>query len=303
MKTAVLPPREQSVLILTETASGNEAVQTYLQNQGFEVESLSLEDAPNWLSLILERPPGAVVLDYQLATHQGCHVLQVLKENPHTQAIPVLFYSLTQDEESGSLLVLDYLTKPIGAPQLGEAVSRQLEHEDAPTILIVDDEPGVLEMHARIVRGGVENGRILKATNGKEALVIINQEKPDLVLLDLNMPEMDGFAVLEAMQSEPQTRTIPVIVLTGQTLTEAEMSRLNQGVAVVLGKGLFSAEETFAQIQAALVCQKRLGSEQQRIIRKAIAYIHQQFDQPITVNEIANQIGLSESHLSRTFRD
>ena len=94
----------------------------------------------------------------------------------------------------------------------------------------------------------------------------------DLVLLDLQMPEMDGFEVLEVMRGMENLRKIPVIVVTGKILTEADMTRLNQGVAAVLSKGLFSIDETIAHISAALENKRRLSGEAQRLVRIAMAY-------------------------------
>jgi CheY-like chemotaxis protein len=112
---------------------------------------------------------------------------------------------------------------------------------------------------------------VLQAQDGREALEVVRHERPDLVLLDLMMPELDGFGVLEAMQVGETTRDIPVVVLTGRVLTEEDMERLNRGVAAVLGKGLFSVEETLAHVEAALARRQRLGGEARRIVRRGMA--------------------------------
>ena len=133
------------------------------------------------------------------------------------------------------MLELDYLTKPIELAELDARARPTLAHrrDAAPhtrTLLVVDDDPNTLEMHARIVQAHSPANRVLKARNGREALEILQREPVDLVLLDLMMPEMDGFEVLEAMRERDAARNIPVIVVTGQTLTEADMARLNRGV-------------------------------------------------------------------------
>ena len=143
--------------------------------------------------------------------------------------------------------------------------------------------------------------RVLAAENGAIALELIRRELPDLVLLDLMMPEMDGFAVLEALRAAETTRDIPVIVLTGQSLTEHDMARLNRGVAAVLGKGLFTAEETLAQVEAALVRERRLGSEVQRLVRRGMAYIHAHYTEELGRGDIARYLGVNESHLTHCF--
>jgi CheY-like chemotaxis protein len=146
-----------------------------------------------------------------MASAQGWEILKVLRENSLTQNIPVLFYSLEEEHDSGSLLDLDYLTKPMNMAELAQALERQGlsvgAGREGKTLLIVDDEPGVLEMHARIVETWSPECRVWKARNGREALEVIRQHRPNLILLDLMMPELDGFGVLEMMQSDELNRT------------------------------------------------------------------------------------------------
>jgi YesN/AraC family two-component response regulator len=127
-------------------------------------------------------------------------------------------------------------------------------------------------------------------------------QQPDLVLLDLMMPELDGFGVLEAMREKDSTRDIPVIVLTGQILTEKEMARLNRGVATVLGKGLFSVEETLGHIDAALVHKRKLGSAAQRLVRRAMAYVHEHYAEPLTRDDLAQHLNMNSDYLTHCFR-
>jgi AraC-like DNA-binding protein len=116
------------------------------------------------------------------------------------------------------------------------------------------------------------------------------------------MPEVDGFKVLETMRTGKHPSDIPVIVLTAQLLTEADMARLNRGVVTVLEKGLFSLEETLAHIQAALARNRDLGSKTQRLVRKAMAYLHEHYAEPVSRESLARYVGASEGHLARCFR-
>jgi AraC-like DNA-binding protein len=252
--------------------------------------------------------PEAVVLDREMASERGWKILKVLKGNPATQHVPVLFYTFAGDSGSGSMLEIDYLTKPMGTAELAEALAckglldGEEDWEAEKKVLVVDDELGVLEMHARVVESQSPNYRVLRARNGREALEVIREEHPDLVLLDLMMPELDGFGVLEAMREEEMSRNIPVIVLTGQVLTEEDMARLNRGVASVLGKGLFSVEETLGHIETTLAHRRKLGVETQRVVRRAMAYVHTHYAEKVSLKELAAYVGLSEQHLIRSFR-
>lgn len=293
----------QIVLLLARHSSGGEHLRQHLSRQGFDVQVLCFEETTDWLSRLLSAPPGAIILDIGLASEQGWETLKVLRGNPATQDIPVLFYTLTEERDSGSTLEMDYLTKPVGTVELAQALRRQglAAGTEEKTILVVDDEPGILEMHARIVQAQPAPYRVLKARDGREALELMGRERPDLVLLDLVMPELDGFGVLEAMQKEETIRNIPVIVLTGQTLTETDMARLNHSVAAVLGKGLFSVEETLAHIEATLVRKRSLGNETQYLVRKAMAYVHEHYSESISRVDVARYVGVNADYLTRCF--
>jgi YesN/AraC family two-component response regulator len=230
-------------------------------------------------------------------------LIQNFKQNPETRDIPVIFYSLSGERSRGAMLELDYLVKPVGSQELAQALER-LGLKDPcnlRSILIVDDDPKVLELHARMLESLVEC-RILKALNGKAALEIIQEEDLSLILLDLMMPEVDGFEVLRVMHEQESTRNIPVIVLSAQILTEHDMLRLQEGVAAVLGKGLFSKEEVISQVEAALTHNKRMGSQASRSVRQAMAYIHEHYPESITRRQLAEHVALTERYLTYCFR-
>jgi signal transduction histidine kinase/AraC-like DNA-binding protein len=295
---------KERVLVLTNREGGAQRLQQYLAERGFEVKMAFMDETPDWLSQVVTSPPGAIVMDMDAAPYQGLGMLRAIKGHPQTQDLPVLFFALSS--KGGSVLQLDYLTKPIALPELTRALDQQwllpdVDH-DVRTILVVDDDPDTLEVHTRIVEAHSHSHRVLMARNGFEALGILQRERVDLVLLDLFMPELDGFGVLEAMRGREATREIPVIVLTGQVLTEKEMARLNRGVATVLSKGLFSLEETLAHVDAALERNRRLSVQAQRLVRQAMAYIHSHYAKPICRTDLARHVALSEDYLTACFR-
>jgi YesN/AraC family two-component response regulator len=231
----------------------------------------------------------------------------VLKENPATKDLPVMFYHVEDDSRVASLLDLDYLTKPVGPTALGELLASkgfmapERARDESRPILIVDDDPGMLEMHARIVADQLPGRSVLLARDGHQALQLIYQENPALVLLDLMMPEMDGFEVLEKMRATERSRTIPVVVITGQVLNQEDMARLNTGVVSVLKKGMFRVDEIMEHLAGALANRRAAGSESQRIVLKAMAFIHTHYPEPISRRDIADFVGMSERHLTRCF--
>ncbi|RPI90404.1 MAG: helix-turn-helix domain-containing protein, partial [Chloroflexi bacterium] len=301
---APLAEPSQVVLILTEHVQRSFPLRQHLERQGFRAQVLGILQTPNWLEELLAIRPGALVLDLP-AARRGWEIIDILKKHPATQELPILFYSLLQEQDSGSMLMLDYLVKPLAADGLAQALQR---YGVAPAadceqrmVLVVDDDPEILALHARLVEEHLPECRVTCASNGREALEQMQTHPPALVLLDLMMPEMDGMAVLNAMQSDKRLQGIPVIVLTAQHLSSEEMTLLNQGVVAVLGKGLFTAAETLTHIEHALAYHKRLGSENQRLVRKVMAYLHENFAQPIIREQLASYAGVSERHLNRCF--
>jgi DNA-binding response OmpR family regulator len=297
--------RDGIVLVITKSAGGAQRLTQRLNHHGFKVEELPLDDHPDFMQDLTASPPGAVILDLAPASEQGWEIMRRLKEMPCTEDVPVLFYSLMVEEDAGSMFEMDYLQKPVGADQLVQALKRYglkgANQKDATAILIIDDEPGILDLHVRMVKSQIPECQVLSAKTGKEGLSLMRQYLPDLVLLDLMMPEMDGFGVLKAMQEEQLLQGIPVIILSAQVLTKRDMARLNQGVAAVLGKGLFSTKETIVRIENALARNKRLGSEAQRMVRHAMAFIHEHYREPISRTDIAVHLSVNEQYLSRTF--
>lgn len=302
--------REGVVLILTGSAGEGHELQKHLQSHGFAVEELPIDGSQaggsdHLIEDLLAAPPGAVVLDLAPASEQGWDIMKRVKENPSTQDIPVIFYSLIEEEDRGVVLEMDYLNKPVGTDDLVKALKRhglmKPSRGTKRTVLIIDDEPGIVEMNARLVRTELPDVNVLTARNGQEGLHIMRHAVPDLVLLDLMMPELDGFGVLNVMQSEQVLRGIPVIVLSGQALTRREMDRLNQGVSTVLSKGVFNTAEILSRIEDVLARNKRLGSEAQKLVQQAMAFIHEHYKEPVSRADIAAYLSINEQYLSRCF--
>jgi AraC-like DNA-binding protein/ActR/RegA family two-component response regulator len=297
-------PGEGKVLILTSQSGSVDDLSNHLTRQGFRVEELVISTQDFDISDWLKSPPGAVVLDMAPASEMGWEIIKSLKENPITQDVPVLFYSLMVEQDSGTVVEMDYLNKPIGIDELVNALKRhglKSGRKEPPTILVVDDEPGILDMHTQIIRSYMPECRVLTARDGIKALDLMRSVRIDLVLLDLLMPDLDGFGVIKTMQEEQTLRGIPVIVLSGQVLTKRDMLRLNQGVATVLGKGLFSSREVFERIENILARSSRLGSDGQRLVFQAMGYIHEHFKEPISRSDIAGHLNVNEQYLSRCF--
>jgi signal transduction histidine kinase/DNA-binding LacI/PurR family transcriptional regulator/DNA-binding response OmpR family regulator len=296
----------QQVLLGVDRHDEEGMLYKYLLQQGADVHVLEIDQVQDWAFQLSTSPPNLVVLDRKVASGHAWEILQFLRQSSAAKDVPVVFYSLGEGGDKGSVLELDYLPKPIDLNELTYALERQgLESrcERERTILVVDDEPHFLEIYTRMVRVWSPAIRVLKARNGREALDQIRRERPDLVLLDLMMPELDGFQVLEIMRGETASRDIPVIVLTGQALTQEDMARLNAGVASVLQKELFSVGEILSQMEAVLRRSKNVSGTTQSLARRAAAYIHTHYEEPVSLEAVAVHIGVCKEHLARCFRE
>ncbi|MBX2996971.1 MAG: substrate-binding domain-containing protein [Caldilineaceae bacterium] len=293
------PSTARRVLVLSAGIE-DEGLRGHLQRRGLHADVFPIHEDAAWLSTLMRDGYTGVVLDVSGGSQQGWQALKVLKSHPATQRVPAFFYAA--EAGNGGVLELDYLTKPIEVDQLTRALDQYWGGDDAHTYLVVDDDPQTLDLHTRIIRLQATGHRVLSARNGREALAILGQIDVDLVLLDLMMPDVDGFEVLAAMRADRRTRTIPVIVVTGQTLGEDEMTRLNGGVATILRKGLFDLNETLAHLDDALARKHKLSHDAQRLVRRAMAYIHEHYADPITRQDLAYYVGLSEDYLTYCFR-
>jgi AraC-like DNA-binding protein len=279
----------------------------HLDQQGFKVMNIEFDPDNAWLDSIMAIPCGAIVLDCEPAAEWGLELMKNLRLHKEMQDIPIFFYNLSPEKNSGTFLDINYLTKPLYSDALVQALAQHGIPSNNPsgnlqTILVVDDEIETLRLNVQFIKDHVPSCQVLEAHNGRQALDQMLLVRPDLILLDLMMPELDGFGVLQAMQSQETLRTVPVIVMTGQVMTEETILRLNRSVAAILQKGLFSIDEILNQVDAALSRNKRLGSESQRIARRAMAYIHANYAELISRENIAQHIGVNERYMTHCFK-
>jgi CheY-like chemotaxis protein len=179
----------------------------------------------------------------------GWEILRQLKVDTATQDIPIIVLSIVDNKQLGYMLgAFDYLLKPFDREAILAALARIPPHRGR--LLVVDDDPQVVDLVHQLLEG--EPYEVLAAADGLEALEAIAQKQPDVILLDLLMPRMDGFAVIERLQQDSQGRQIPVIVLTAKTLTAAEHAVLEQSVLKVIEKRGLDRDTLIQELRGAL---------------------------------------------------
>jgi signal transduction histidine kinase/DNA-binding response OmpR family regulator len=206
---------EGLVLVVDDDPEVVRSIRSYLEEEGLVV--LSASTGAEGASLAADRHPDIILLDLLLPDQSGLELLQVLKRDPATARIPVLVISIMNDAVKGLTMgAADYLVKPVDRAAVVSSVSRLLDGQAArePTVLVVDDEQDTAELIRDTLRA--EGLRTQVAHHGRQALELIARKRPDLVILDIMMPEMSGFEVLEALARDQTTAAIPVLVLTAR---------------------------------------------------------------------------------------
>ncbi|MHB1244547.1 MAG: response regulator, partial [Gaiellaceae bacterium] len=232
---AVHRPR---VLVVEDNAGTAELLRAHLVEDGYDVEmALTGEEA---LARVEQSTPAVICLDIGLpGALDGWEVLTRLKSNPATASIPVLVCTgAERGDRALALGAADFITKPFSRDRLLEIVAR-LAPSGCGSILVVDDDPTIRRLvTTTLARDGLE---LREAADGEEALACIAERRPDVIVLDLAMPVLDGFGVLERLLDDTETRTIPVVVLTAKDVTRAERKWLCERTVNVLEKSSYSA--------------------------------------------------------------
>jgi PAS domain S-box-containing protein len=196
-----------------------------------------------------ELQPLAITLDILMPQPDGWQVLHELKADTATRAIPVIVLSIVDNKTLGYRLgACDYLIKPFDR----DAILATLAHVPPRQgrLLVVDDDPRVMDLVCQLLEG--EPYEIMSAADGQEALEAIDHRRPDVILLDLLMPRIDGFMLIEQIQQTLQLRQIPIIVLTAKTLTAAEQAQLDQRVRTVIQKRGLDRETLIQELRGLL---------------------------------------------------
>jgi len=218
-----------------------ELLRLYLEGAGYHVEIA--RDGEEGLAKARQLRPNLLTLDLLLPKIDGWDLLIRLKGEPETRQIPVVIVSIMEQQGKGFALgAADYLVKPVSREGLLHALQRcgltPPRQRERVTILAIDDDPMAVELVEAILTG--EGFRILKAYGGEEGLAIACREVPALIILDLLMPDVDGFTVIERLRADATTVAIPIVILTSKSLTAHEKERLNGKMAYLARKGEFS---------------------------------------------------------------
>ena len=241
-----------AILVIDDDPAARHLVQKMLSKE--RVRVITAASGEEGIALARQERPAAITLDVLMPEMDGWAVLTALKSDPALADIPVVMMTMLDDRNLGLALgAAEYLTKPIDRKRLAAVLARHLP-AGAGSVLIVEDDAATRAMVRRAVRKAGRDVR--EAENGRVALTRIEESLPSLILLDLMMPEMDGFAFLEALHAREGWRGIPVAVMTAKELTPEDHRRLNGGVQQIVRKGAGNGE-FLAELRAVVAGRRR----------------------------------------------
>ncbi|HZA67214.1 MAG TPA: response regulator [Geminicoccaceae bacterium] len=241
-----------TVLVIDDEKPAHEFLERELAHAGYDI--LHAAGGREGLKLAKQARPDVITLDIIMPDLDGWSVLKALKADPELCDIPVILVTIMRDRDLGFALgAADYITKPFDREVLMRVVGRHVRGDGRAQVLVVDDDPKTREMLRRTLQKA--GWTVAEAGNGCEALEALETAKPALVLLDLMMPGMDGFEVLERLHGDETWREVPVIIVTAKDLTSDDIDRLNGRVVKVLQKGTYQRRDLVRDIHAMIARQ------------------------------------------------
>ena len=242
---------KKRILVIDDDPDAVYILQENLNQQEFEI--IGRLNGQDGLRAAREEQPQAILLDIVMPGTDGWQVLHDLKADPSTSNIPVVLHTIVDNKALGFQLgAAAYLLKPLDAVEVRDALHHVIgSNIRLPKhVLVVDDDPNVVDMLRQSLPES--DFSLESALDGEAGLRAIEAKRPDIVLLDLIMPHLDGFGVIESLRANPQTRDLPIIVISAKELTAAEIARLKETVSLVMKKQGFEGEKLVDEINNVL---------------------------------------------------
>jgi signal transduction histidine kinase/DNA-binding response OmpR family regulator len=238
------------VLVIDDDSAARELIERSLRSEGIRVAAAA--DGTEGLRLARALRPDVITLDVLMPGLDGWAVLAALKADAELADVPVILLSVLDERHLGHAQgAADYMSKPIKRQRLVGVVRKHIHRNGpAPRVLVVEDDASTRELVRRTLAH--EGWKVREAADGRAGLGCVAEDPPELILLDLMLPGIDGFELVAELQRHAEWRDIPVVVITAKDLTPGERERLNGCVERVLRKGTYSRDELVAEIRAQL---------------------------------------------------
>ncbi len=250
----ILPGKQPVVLIVEDDDRAADLLRVQIET--FPCQVVRAKTAEEAISLLEETIPDLITVDILLPNMDGWDFLARLRTMGRFSHVPIVILSIMTDIDRGfSLGASEILQKPVSAQDITSTLERLGLFCSEPSgkrtrVLVVDDDPQAVDIVSMYLESA--NCNILRASNGREAVSMVREFLPDLLILDLMMPGMDGFEVVEEIKGDPNTLAIPIVILTAKTLTPADREQLNGHVLKILEKPRFNRDRFLGEVRRAL---------------------------------------------------
>jgi CheY-like chemotaxis protein len=243
------PPKRQ-LLAIDEDPETVQIYQRFLKGSDFSVETIS--HSKGIITEIISKQPSAVIIDIASKNLDAWTLVQQIRETPQTAALPILVCSMTdQKEKAMSLGVTEYLLKPFLRDEFLQSVHRLIHTSTTVNILAIDDNEEDIRLIFRLLENQTRY-HLCQASNSVEAMAVLEKNQIDVIILDLFLPDVNGFAFLEDLKKHRTYSTAPVIVVTGADLTPAQHEKLTTFGHIFLTKGFLRSGDLINSIENAL---------------------------------------------------
>lgn len=242
---------KKRILVIDDDPDAVYMLQENLGEKEFDI--IGAKNGQEGLSLARQAQPDVILLDVFMPGMDGWQVISELKDDQETRRIPVIFLTIMDKKALGLRLgAAAYLLKPLDAAIVKDTINQVLgtNNHQAKKVLVVDDDPNILDLLQQVF--AETEFTFASAADGTAAVEAIQTNKPDILLLDLVMPKMDGFEVIEHLRSQPETRSLPVIVISAKDLSPEEIHQLNNTVQAIMQKQSLAGGELLEEIRAIL---------------------------------------------------
>lgn len=292
------------LLLLSSRSILSEKIKNIAERQNLQICLVSNRSELD-TALVATRP-AAVAWDIANARPGDWNLVRRLRHHPNASQCPFILFGQYPESElrdgSLSMGLTGFVNKSPGPQTVLDAVNSLCPSDPIGGIMIVDDDPEVCAAYQKMIEQEMPGLSLRIANNGSAAFSMMEQEIPALVLLDLVMPEMSGADVLDQMRTDPRLRQVPVIILSNKLLTLEDVKRLEQHSHVILqSKGVWSNEEMVVALNRSLFGGESLPPQTSILVKRAVAFLHQNFNRPLSRWEVADAVGASEDYLSRVF--
>ncbi|MEF3303523.1 response regulator [Paenibacillus sp. GYB003] len=239
-------PSRTSILLIDDEPFNFQLMRRYLDKEGWSLAFAG--SGQEGLQMARQLRPKVICLDILMPSMDGWSVLSALKSDPELQNIPVVVWSMTSDKQLGYALgASEFLTKPVQRERLIDVMDKYISDRGEHAVLVIEDDETTSQMMTKLLEK--EGYSVTRATNGLSALERMAEATPGLILLDLMMPEMDGFQFMEELRKRSDWLTIPVVVVTAKTITTEDRLKLDGHVKSIVQKGAYDHKSLLADIR------------------------------------------------------